>query len=99
MRTFAAFWENFFRCGHQQKLLSYLNDKERERRANMEYGHLKERVIGQFVVVVNEQECESINPHEGKSVLYLKSWGSDYPYLRGAGEQRRWLPVPVDPKR
>jgi hypothetical protein len=65
----------------------------------MEYGHLRERVIGQFVVVLNEQEAQSVNPHEGRSVVYLKAWGADYPYLRGVVEQRRWLPVPVDSKR
>jgi hypothetical protein len=62
----------------------------------MEFGQLKERVIGQFIIVLEEQESESLNPHQGRSVLYLKSWGSDYPYLQGVEQQKRWLPVPVN---
>jgi hypothetical protein len=78
--------------------LSCVNDKERERRTKMEFAHLKERVIGQFVIVLNEQGSQTLNLHQGRPLLYLKSWGSDYPCLQGVGEQRRWLPVPVDSK-
>jgi hypothetical protein len=62
----------------------------------MEFGHLKERVIGQFVIVLKEQESESLKPHRAKPALYLKCWGSDYPYLQGLEQQKRWLPVVAD---
>ncbi|MGE5838915.1 MAG: hypothetical protein ACM34H_03200 [Deltaproteobacteria bacterium] len=29
-------------------------------------------------------------------MLYLKCWGSDYPYLYGAEQPKRWLPFVVE---
>lgn len=62
----------------------------------MRYSNLETRVIDPFVLTLSEQGRKSINPQIRKPVLYLKCWGSDYPYLQGVEPQKRWLPVPVD---
>jgi hypothetical protein len=62
----------------------------------MRLTNLETHGIDQFLFTLKKTESESLNPHGGKPVLYLKCWGSDYPYLRGAEQQERWLPVPVD---
>ena len=35
--------------------------------------------------------------HKERSQRYLRSWGIDYPYLKGhRKDEQRWLPVPED---
>jgi hypothetical protein len=69
-----------------------------ERRTNMEMSHFENRVIGHFLIVINQQGSKSLYSHKSKPVLYLKCWGSDYPYLQAVEEKKRWLPVPMDSK-
>lgn len=54
------------------------------------------RVIDQFALTLKEQARESFNPQTRKPLLYLKCWGSDYPYLQRVEQQKRWLPALVD---
>ena len=56
---------------------------------------LDTRVIDQFVLTLKEQARESFNPQTRKPLLYLKCWGSDYPYLQRVEQEKRWLPAPV----
>jgi hypothetical protein len=67
-----------------------------ERRTEMRVSNLQTHVTDQFVLTLKEQGIESVKPHRREPVLYLKCWGSDYLYLRGVEQQKRWLPVPVD---
>jgi hypothetical protein len=67
-----------------------------ERRAEMRESNLETYVIDRFILSLREQGKQWINPPIRKPVLYLKCWGSDYPYLQGLEQQKRWLPVPVD---
>jgi hypothetical protein len=60
----------------------------------MSIGNLETRVIDQFVLTLKEQRTESLTPYRRSPLLYLKCWGSDYPYL-GMEQQKRWLPVMV----
>ena len=60
--------------------------------------NLETYLIDRFVLTLGEQGRKSINPQIRKPVLYLKCWGSDYPYLRGIEQKKRWLPVPLDSK-
>lgn len=62
----------------------------------MRLSNLETHKIDQFVLTLREQGKASINLQTAKPVLYLKCWGSDYPYLDGLGQQKRWLPVLVD---
>jgi len=62
----------------------------------MRVTNLDTRVIDQFVLALREQGRESLNPQIRKPLLFLKCWGSDYPYLQGVEQQKRWLPVVVD---
>jgi len=62
----------------------------------MRVTNLDTRVIDQFVLGLREQGRESFNPQIRKPLLFLKCWGSDYPYLQGVEQQKRWLPVVVD---
>jgi len=67
-----------------------------ERRLEMTLSNLETHVCDQFLFTLKKKGTESLNPHRGRPVLYLKCWGSDYPYLQGLEQQKRWLPVPVD---
>ena len=62
----------------------------------MRLTNLETHGIDQFLFTLKKTESESLNPHGGKPVQYLKCWGSDYPYLQGLEQQKRCLPVPVD---
>jgi len=62
----------------------------------MRVTNLDTRVIDQFVLALREQGRESFNPQIRKPLLFLKCWGSDYPYLQGVEQQKRWLPALVD---
>jgi hypothetical protein len=53
-------------------------------------------VIGQFLGTLKDRGTELPYSQSSRPMLYLKYWGSDYPYLQGAEQQKRWLPVPVD---
>jgi hypothetical protein len=53
-------------------------------------------VIGRFIAPLKDRAAELPSPQGGGATLYLKCWGSDYPYLHGVEQQRRWLPVVVD---
>jgi hypothetical protein len=61
----------------------------------MSISNLETHGIDQFVLTLKEKRTESHNLHSGKPVLYLKCWGSDYPYL-GVEQQKRWLPAVMD---
>jgi len=61
----------------------------------MRFSNLETRVIDPFFLTLREQGSQSINPQIRKPLLYLKCWGSDYPYLQGLGRQERWLPAVV----
>jgi len=62
----------------------------------MRVTNLDTRVIDQFLLTLKEQGRESFNPQIRKPLLYLKCWGTDYPYLQGVEQQKRWLPALVD---
>jgi hypothetical protein len=62
----------------------------------MELSHFQNRKISEFVIGLNGQGFRLPSDRKGRPVLYLKCWGSDYPYLQGVGQQKRWLPVEVD---
>lgn len=62
----------------------------------MRVSNLETYMIDQFVLSLKERGRESVKPQIRKPLLYLKCWGSDYPYLQGVDQQRRWLPAPVD---
>ena len=49
-----------------------------------------------FFCTLKDQGSRSPNPHNESTVLYLKCWGSDYPYLYGAEQPKRWLPFVVE---
>jgi hypothetical protein len=59
---------------------------------------LETSVIGQFLATLKDRGSELPSLQTGRPVLYLKCWGSDYPYLQGVGQQKRWLPAPVGSK-
>ncbi len=61
----------------------------------MRTSNLENRVVYRFVITLKEETRESFNPQTRKPLLYLKCWGSDYPYLHGVEQQNRWLPVPM----
>jgi hypothetical protein len=59
----------------------------------MRQSNLEPTPIGQFLATLRDRGNELPCSPSGKSVLYLKCWGSDYPYLQDIQQQRRWLPV------
>jgi hypothetical protein len=61
----------------------------------MRISNLQARVTEYFFHTLQEQGSRSLNPQSGRPVLYLKCWGSDYPYL-GVEQQKQWLPVVMD---
>ena len=52
--------------------------------------------IGQLMGALKERGTEFPCLQGARPVLYLKCWESDYPYLQGVEQQRRWLPIVVD---
>jgi hypothetical protein len=62
----------------------------------MRANHLEHAVIGQFFAALKDRRTDLPHSHNSRPMLYLKCWGSDYPYLHGFEPQTRWLPVPVD---
>jgi len=63
----------------------------------MRISYLETRTNEYFYPSLREQRSRSINPHNDSPLLYLKCWGSDYPYLRKIEQQKRWLPALVTP--
>ena len=66
-----------------------------ERRTEMRTSNLETHGIDQFFLTLKQKGPESLNLQNGAPILYLKCWGSDYPYLQGREMQKRWLPVVV----
>jgi len=62
----------------------------------MRISNLQARVTDQFFFTLKDQGTQSLNPQRSKPLLYLKCWGSDYPYLQRVEEQKQWLPVVMD---
>jgi hypothetical protein len=62
----------------------------------MRTNSLEPSVIGQFLGTLKDRGTELPYSQSSRPMLYLKYWGSDYPYLQGVEQQKRWLPVPVD---
>jgi hypothetical protein len=61
----------------------------------MRSSNLETSVIGQFLATLKDRGTELSYPQSSRPVLYLKCWGSDYPYLQGGEMQTRWLPAVV----
>jgi hypothetical protein len=61
----------------------------------MRPNHVEASGMGQFLTALREREMLLNNPQRSRPMLYLKYWGSDYPYLQGREMQKRWLPVVV----
>jgi hypothetical protein len=61
----------------------------------MRTNNLEPSVIGRFLVTLKGRGTEFPYPQSGRPVLYLKCWGSDYPYLQGDEVHKNWLPVVV----
>ena len=62
----------------------------------MRTNSLESSVFGQFLGTLKDRGTELPYSQSSRPMLYLKCWGSDYPYLQGVEQQKRWLPVPVD---
>jgi hypothetical protein len=63
----------------------------------MRPNHFGIHMVDRFLTAPIERRFESLKPESRKPpMLYLKCWGSDYPYLQGLEQQKRCLPVPVD---
>jgi hypothetical protein len=61
----------------------------------MRISNLETRLIDPFVLTPIKRGTEPLNPPSAQKVLFLKCWGSDYPYLQTCEKQERWLPVLV----
>lgn len=62
----------------------------------MRSSNLEASVIGRYLAALKGRGTELPHLQSSTPVLYLRCWGSDYPYLQGVEQQKRWLPVPVD---
>jgi len=62
----------------------------------MRLNHPEIRMTEYFFHALKDRESRSFNPREDSPLLYLKCWGSDYPYLHGFEQQKRWLPLVVN---
>jgi len=56
---------------------------------------LEPSVFGQFFGALKDRGTELPYSQSSRPMLYLKCWGSDYPYLQGREKQNLWLPVVV----
>ena len=61
----------------------------------MRTNNLEPSVIGQFLGALKDRGTVWPYPQSGRPVLYLKCWGSDYPYLQRGEVYKNWLPVLV----
>jgi|GEM_PF-3564422 hypothetical protein len=57
---------------------------------------LENSVLGQFLAALKDRRTEVPYPQSAGPLLYLKCWGSDYPYLQGVEQEKRWLPALMD---
>ncbi|MGE5839963.1 MAG: hypothetical protein ACM34H_08500 [Deltaproteobacteria bacterium] len=64
----------------------------------MSSNNLEGSVIGQFLAALRDRRTELPYPQTGGPVLYLKCWGSDYPYLQGVEQEKRWVPAVMNPE-
>ena len=62
----------------------------------MRTNSLESSVFGQFLDTSKDRGTELPYFQSSRPMLYLKCWGSDYPYLQGREQQKRCLPVPAD---
>jgi len=62
----------------------------------MRLGHPETCRTKYFFHTLKDQGSRSLNPHKESPLLYLKSWGLDYPYLCGVEQPKRWLPFVVN---
>jgi hypothetical protein len=65
----------------------------------MSTNSLKSSVFGQFLDTSKDRGTELPYFQSSRPMLYLKYWGSDYPYLQGREKQNLWLPVVVKSQR
>ena len=91
-RRFRNWWRGFAQNGHSQTC----NLHSMERRTEMRLNHPETRMTEYFFHTLKDRGSRSLNPHNDNPLLYLKCWGSDYPYLRGVEQQKRWLPLVVN---
>jgi hypothetical protein len=56
---------------------------------------LESSVFDQFLGTLKDRGTELPYSQSSRPMLYLKCWGSDYPYLQGREKQNLWLPVAV----
>jgi hypothetical protein len=61
----------------------------------MRLNHPETRMTESFFHTLKDQGSRSLNPYNHSPLLYLKCWGSDYPYLLEVEQQKRWLPLVV----
>ena len=61
----------------------------------MRTNNLEPSVIGRFLGTLKDRRTEMPYFRNERPVLYLKCWGSDYPYLQGGELHKNWLPVVV----
>ena len=62
----------------------------------MKVNNLEPFRISQVFVSLKDRGTELPYPQSAGPLLYLKCWGSDYPYLQGIEQEKRWLPAPMD---
>jgi hypothetical protein len=63
----------------------------------MRLSHPETYMTDYFFHTLKEQGNGSLNLHHDSPLLCLKCWGLDYPYLPGVEQQKRWLPLVVNP--
>ena len=61
----------------------------------MRTNSLESSVFSQFLGTLKDRGTELPYSQSSRPMLYLKCWGSDYPYLQGREKQNLWLPVVV----
>ena len=61
----------------------------------MRTNSLEASVIGQFLSALKDRGTVLSCPQSNRPMLYLKCWGSDYPYLQATEQEKRWLPAVV----
>jgi hypothetical protein len=52
--------------------------------------------MASFLASLRDRGPDLPHSQSGKPVLYLKCWGSDYPYLQRVEQEKRWLPARID---
>ena len=62
----------------------------------MKVNNLEPFRISRFFASLKDRGTELPYPQSAGPLLYLKCWGSDYPYLQKIEQEKRWLPVAID---